>query len=194
MDTAFGSPLTPFLFLYMTCIVGLIQKGKTYIGADSAGAIGLDVSVRKDPKVFKVNDFVIGCTSSFRMIQLLRYSLQLPKVYPDADIYQYMCTEFVNAVRTCFRNGGFLRLDNNVESGGKFLVGYKDRLFVVEYDYQVGENELKYYAVGCGESFALGALDAIGDEIPAEEMIKKALNIAAYRSGGVRPPFIIEST
>lgn len=178
----------------MTCIVGVIQKEKTYIGADSAGVAGLDVSIRKDPKVFKVGDFVIGCTSSFRMIQLLRFSLQLPKVYPDADIYQYMCTEFINAVRTCFRNGGFLRLDSNVESGGKFLVGYKDRLFVIESDYQVGENEKKYDAVGCGEPFALGALDAMADNIPAEEMINKALIIAAYRSGGVRPPFIIEST
>lgn len=178
----------------MTCIVGVIQKGKTYIGADSAGVGGLDVTIRKDPKVFKVGDFVIGCTSSFRMIQLLRFSLQLPKVYPDSDIYQYMCTEFINAVRTCFRNGGFLEIDKNVESGGFFLVGYKDRLFNVEADYQVGEGEKGYDALGCGERFALGALDAMSQEWDAEQKIKKALEIATYRSGGVRPPFIIEST
>lgn len=178
----------------MTCIVGVIQKGKTYIGADSAGVAGLDVSIRKDPKVFKVNDFVIGCCGSFRMIQLLRYSLTLPRVYPDSDIYHYMCTEFINAVRTCFRNGGFLKIDNNVESGGFFLVAYKDRLFNVQRDYQVGECERPYEAVGCAEPFALGALDAMPDEMSAEDKIRKALEIATYRSGGVRPPFIIEST
>lgn len=178
----------------MTCIVGVIQKGKVYIGADSAGVAGLDVTIRKDPKVFKVGEFVIGCTGSFRMIQLLRFSLTLPKIYPDSDIYQYMCVEFINAVRTCFRNGGFLEIDKNIERGGFFLVGYKDRLFNVQGDYQVGEVERNYDAMGCGEPFALGALDALNQEMDAEVQIERVMRIAAYRSGGVRPPFIIEST
>jgi ATP-dependent protease HslVU (ClpYQ) peptidase subunit len=178
----------------MTCIVGVIHKGKTYIGADSAGVAGLDITIRKDSKVFKVGEFVIGCCGSFRMINLLKFSLNPPKVYHDDDIYKYMCTEFVNAVRNCFKNGGFLKIDSNVESGGFFLVGYKDRLFNVQNDYQVGECEKPYDAMGCGEPFALGALDVLPKEMKPEDKIKKALEIAAYRSGGVRPPFIIEST
>jgi hypothetical protein len=37
----------------MTCIVGYESDGKVYIGGDSAGVRGLDVTVREDSKVFK---------------------------------------------------------------------------------------------------------------------------------------------
>lgn len=175
----------------MTCIVGYIDKinNKTYIGGDSAGVSWLDVSIRKDVKVFKVGEFVIGCTSSFRMIQLLRFSFTPPKKYEDDDIYKYMCTEFVNQLRRCFKDGGYARRD------GVFLVGWKNRLFSIQGDYQVGESEKDYDSVGCGETYALGALDALeGNDMNIQGKIKTALYIAAYRSGGVRPPFIIEST
>lgn len=177
----------------MTLIVGIIEKEKVYIGADSAGVAGLDVTVRKDVKVFKKGDFVIGCTSSFRMIQLLRFSFTPPKRYDDQDVYEYMCTSFVNELRNVFKGGGFARRDNEVESGGFFLVGYKGRLFTIQGDYQVAEGEKNYDAVGCAESYALGALDVMDESSPAENRIRRALEIGAYRSGGVRPPFIIES-
>lgn len=180
----------------MTLIVGVIEKEKVFIGGDSAGVAGLDVTIRKDPKVFKIGDFVIGCTSSFRMIQLIRYSFKPPKKYDDVDIYEYMCTQFVNELRNVFKNGGFARKDNEVESGGFFLVGWRDRLFAIQSDYQVEEAERGYNACGCAEAYALGALDAIGTDLDmdAESKIEMALKIGVYRSGGVRPPFIIEHT
>ena len=55
----------------MTCIVGLINKENksVTIGGDSSGLAGSDLTIRKDPKVFKNGDFIFGCTSSsFRMI------------------------------------------------------------------------------------------------------------------------------
>lgn len=177
----------------MTCIVGVIEKQKVYIGADSAGVRGLDIWLRKDPKVFKNGDFVLGCTSSFRMIQLLRFSFKPPKRHVDQDIYEYMCVDFINEVRQCFKSGGFAEKDKEVEGGGCFLVGYQGRLFTIEGDYQVGECADGYNSVGCGESFALAALDALDKKMPVKDRIIKALEIAAYRSGGVRPPFVIES-
>lgn len=178
----------------MTLIVGIIEQEKVFIGADSAGVSGLDVTVRKDAKVFKKGDFVIGCTSSFRMIQLIRYSFTPPKKYDDVDIFEYMCTSFVNELRNVFKNGGFARKDNEVESGGHFLVGWKNRLFHIQSDYQVSEGEKPFEDVGCAESYALGALDALDTSLSAKSRIETALHIGAYRSGGVRPPFIIEST
>lgn len=183
-----------FFHLSMTCIVGVIQKGKVYIGGDSAGVAGQSVTVRKDPKVFKVGDFVIGCTSSFRMIQLIRFSFSPPKKYEDDDIFRYMCSEFINALRRCFKDGGYASKINEEESGGTFLVAWKDRLFKIDADYQVGECEKPFNACGCGQSFALGALDAMNNDMTVEERVKLALQIASYHSTGVRPPFIIEST
>jgi ATP-dependent protease HslVU (ClpYQ) peptidase subunit len=176
----------------MTCIVGVIEKGKVFIGADSAGVSGLDISIRKDPKVFKVGEFVIGCTSSFRMIQLLRFSFNPPKRH-DEDVYQYMCTGFVNALRQCFKDGGFMEVNSSVESGGCFLVGYQGRLFLIYDDFQVAENDCEFGSIGCGADFAKGALKALGNKTAAKDRITKALEIATYFSGGVRPPFVVEA-
>lgn len=176
----------------MTCIVGIIKKGKVTIAGDSAGTSGMDVVIRKDPKVFKVGIFVLGCTSSFRMIQLLRFSFNPEPVHADVDLYQYMCTTFVNALRDCFKKGGFSEIDKAAESGGTFLVGAKGRLFKIGSDYQVAEAMDGYDSCGCGQSFALGALDAMDDNLSAKEALKKALEVATYRSAGVRPPYIFE--
>lgn len=181
----------------MTCIVGYLD-GKTKrvtIGGDSAGVGGLNISIRKDTKVFRVGDFVIGCTSSFRMIQLLRFSFEPPEV-ADKDVYRYMCTEFVNAVRECFKNGGYLqKYTAGDEKGGTFLVAYKDRLFRIEEDFQVGETLDGMDAVGCGADFAIGSLHTLSkSRTDAAVKVRKSLKTAAYFSAGVCEPFVIEST
>lgn len=51
----------------MTCIVGLEHNGRVYIGADSAGVSGWDLTVRADKKVFRNGSFLFGFTDSFRM-------------------------------------------------------------------------------------------------------------------------------
>lgn len=178
----------------MTLIIGMVNNGKVYVGGDSAGVSRLDVRIRKDSKVFKKGEFVIGCTTSFRMIQLIRFSFNPPKKYDDIDIYEYMCTGFVDALRDCFKKGGFSKINNGEESGGEFIVGWRDRLFKIYSDFQVSEEEGEYIACGCGEHYALGALDAIDRSLPIEDKILTALKIGEYRTAGVRSPFIIENT
>lgn len=179
----------------MTCIVGIIDKGKVIIGGDSAGVSGLNVELRKDKKVFKVGEFVIGCTTSFRMIQLLQFSFKPPKKYDDTDIFEYMCTSFVRELRRLFKEGGFAEVDKSVEKGGTFLVGWKDRLFCIDSDFQVAEVEQGHDSVGCGASFALGALDILKSyDYEGLHKVERALVVATYRSGGVRPPYTILST
>lgn len=180
----------------MTCIVGYLDKKnqKVTVGADSAGVAGLDLSIRKDKKIFKKGDFIIGCTSSFRMIQLLQFKLHLPEI-GKKDIYEYMCTDFIDSVRQCFKDGGFITKDKDVESGGTFLVGYKDRLFAVENDFQVAENLDGLHAIGCGENYALGALFTVSDNAEtAESKVTNALLTASYFSAGVCKPFYLLTT
>jgi len=178
----------------MTCIVGMIDGKKVLIGADSAGVAGLDITVRKDPKVFVTGDFVIGCTSSFRMIELLQFSLKV-KERNDKDVYEYMCTDFIKGVRKCFRKGGYLqKFTAGDERGGVFLVGYEGRLFKIGSDFQVGEPSDDFDSCGCGQDYALGSLETTRDmDITPEQKIRTALKIASKRSGGVRPPFIFKS-
>ena len=180
----------------MTCIVGYVEGSKVYIGGDSAGVSGYNVSTRGDSKVFHNGDMLFGFTSSFRMGQLLRYSLEIPRC-ETWDIERFMCVDFVNAIRKCFTAGGFASLENGEEYGGTFLVGFRNRLWRIDSDYQVGWNELGYEALGCGEEFALGALAALecltGLEITTDERITIALQAADTHSGGVCGPFNILS-
>lgn len=175
----------------MTCIVGIIENEKVYIAGDSAGVAGLDITIRKDPKVFKTGEFVIGCTSSFRMINILRYSFAPPELSENEDIYKYMCTKFINAVRQSFKDAGWLEIDKNIESGGTFLVGLRGRLFKIESNFQVAESIDKFASVGCGDVYAVTVLKMLESEylINANDKLTKALEMAVYFSGGVRPPF-----
>lgn len=179
----------------MTCIVGLIDKGSVYIGGDSAGVDGgLGLSVRTDRKVFRNGEhgeFVIGFTSSFRMGQLLAHVFHPPKLFEGQDVYAYMVNQFVDGVRACLKTGGFASKENETESGGTFLVGFRSRLFEIFDDYQVGEPTAGYSAVGCGGDIATGSLFSTSGQKPRVRVIK-ALQAAEQHSGGVRAPFHIE--
>lgn len=181
----------------MTCIVGLVdsKKKSVLIGGDSAAVGGANIFIRKDVKVFLNKDFVIGCTSSFRMIQLLRYSFK-PPVVGSKDIYEYMCTDFINSVRKCFKEGGYLQTyTDGDEKGGTFLVGYKNRLFKVENDFQVAENMNGVDACGCGQDFALGVLYSLSKHnISTRDKALKALEAAEFLANGVRRPFTLIET
>jgi len=181
----------------MTCIVGFIDKqtNKVFMGADSAGVAGFEIILRKDPKVFKNGEFLIGCTTSFRMIQLLRFSLKAP-IINDKDIFEYLCTDFIDAIRKCFVDGGFMQKSKDGdEQGGAFLIAYKNRLFEIDSDYQVAESMNGILSCGCGSSYALGALLSIqNNDIPTNEKVLTALKAAAFYSAGVSEPFIIHNT
>ena len=173
----------------MTCIVGLVHEGGVYIGGDSAGVAGLSLTVRADEKVFQNGEFLMGFTTSFRMGQLLRYSLKPPRRYPDDDINQYMVVDFINAVRECLKSGGWASKKEEMERGGTFLVGYSGHLFTIDSDYQVGQPEDSFAAVGCGEDIALGALFATQGQGDPRDRVLTALRAAERFSAGVRGPF-----
>lgn len=178
----------------MTCVVGWVEKGIIYMGADSAGVAGLDLRIRKDPKVFKKGPFLIGYTSSFRMGQLIRYKMSIPEHPHKMDSFEYMCVHFVEALRGCLKDGGYAKINNNEETGGHFLVGYKKGLYTIEADFQVNIVKEHFNAVGCGGDFALGALQILsGLNLPPKLIVKKSLMVAESFSAGVRRPFVINS-
>lgn len=175
----------------MTCIAGIEQDGKVYIGGDSAGVVGLDVIVRSDEKVFQNGPSIFGFSSSFRMGQILRYQLTIPEKLDSMDDTKFVYTLFLEEIRKTLKTFGYSKVDNNVEEGGNFLVGYAGRLYHVESDYQVGRSLDGFAAVGCGAPYALAVLYCTQDDANPERRIYKALQAAEHFSGGVRQPFTI---
>lgn len=177
----------------MSCIVGLVDKGKVYIGADSAALSGWDLVTRIDKKVFVNNGFAMGFTNSPRMAQLLSYALKPPQMKTGDDVMRFMTVDFIDTVRECLKNGGWASKQNDTEKGGDFLVGYNGRLFHISSDYQVAESDIGFYAIGCGAGEARGVLHVLRPKTEPRKALLAALSISEKCSGGVRGPFHVVS-
>jgi ATP-dependent protease HslVU (ClpYQ) peptidase subunit len=179
----------------MTCIIGIETGNGVLIGGDSAGTGGYSQTIRADEKVWKAGEFVCGFTSSYRMGQLLRHSLTIPQT-PHLDVGQaerdkWMTTVYIDAVRKCLKEGGYTKVENGVEQGGLYLVGWRGTLYTVERDFQVGRSTVDFHAVGSGEDLAMGAM-AASASIPGmspRERVKQALEISARFNAAVGGPF-----
>lgn len=188
----------------MTCIVGIETSDGVIIGGDSAGTGGYSQTIRADQKVWNCgenDEWVYGFTSSFRMGQLLRYTLTAPLSRYEVDRddqeaqYKWMSTDFIDAVRKCLKSGGYAKIDSGVEEGGCFLVGWRGTLYVIESDFQVGRSVDGFNAVGSGQDLALGALHATRQpkDMPAAERVSMALDAAATYNAAVAEPFHLVS-
>lgn len=184
----------------MTVIAGLVdkQEGVVWIGADSAGTQEDGrLTLRSDPKVFVVGPLLIGGTTSFRMLQLLRFHLVVPEYTPshDDDPYRFLVTKVVDAVRDCLKTGGFAARRDEQEEGGSFLVGFAGHLYCIQDDYQVREAAEGYDAIGSGDELALGSLHTTANPwvcFRGEDRVKMALEAAQAHSAFVREPFLIK--
>lgn len=184
----------------MTCIIGLLEDGVCYIGSDTCGSNGYTYENCNHSKVFRNGEFIIGGTTSFRMLDLLEYTFEPPFIKPsdEKDMERYMRTSFVNAVRICLKTGGFSKVQDTCrESGGTFLIGYKDKMWRMQDDFSI-ITRTGYDSVGCGGEVAIGSLWTtrelhIGKGDPTQRILL-ALKAAESYLVGVRGPFNILST
>jgi len=179
----------------MTCIAGLVDSnGDIYIGGDSAGVAGYDLTIRADEKVFKKDDMIFGFTSSFRMGQIIRYCFDIPYHVSKKNDFEYLCTDFIRELRECLKREGYARVKDNQVIGGVFLLGYKGSIYKIEGDFQVGKSKRRFDACGCGASYALGAMHVLvkEGELSSLDIIRKSLCVAESFSAGVSAPFVVE--
>ena len=143
-------------------------------------------------KVFRVGEFLIAYTSSFRMGQILQYHLEVRHQQDGETDERYMVVAFVEAVRKCLKEQGYSRIESNQEQGGCFLVGYRGRLYSVYGDFQINSSITGVAAFGAGQEYALGAMSALESYLPPLDRIQKALQISAQLSCAVFEPFYVE--
>lgn len=177
----------------MTCVIGYQTGDGIWIGADSAGSTEYGAqSIRADTKVFYHGPMTFGFCGSYRMGQLLRFNLELSEHPEGMDDFEYMVTKFIEDVRHVLNVGGFTYIKNNVEEGGYFMVAYRNGLYEIDADFQVGINARNYVCIGSGEEYAYGAM-AILDQIETDPVkaIKRALKVSADNNAFVAPPFVV---
>ncbi len=180
----------------MTCIVAIAQGGTVYMGSDHAASddkSGWIIS-RKEPKCFKVGQYGIAFTDSFRMGQILQYNWTPPKYTPtktNSGLDKFMRTKFIDSVKDVFKEHGYGNFGPSEEgdTGGIFIVGVCGRIFTVDEDFHVGENVYNFMAEGSGGQIALGALWATKNQKNPKMRMKAALEAAAQFNMAVAPPF-----
>ena len=183
----------------MTCIVAVRGKdGSVIMGGDSMGADGWDRMTIAEPKVFRLGDYAIGYTSSFRMGQLLGFSMEAPAPPKKrADLARFMRREFTDAVRSTLKAGGWIKITDAKEDAGSFLVAVRGRVFNFGDELYSVESAEPFDSVGCGRAYALGALRALHDvpvSMNARQRCEAALKVAVRSSTGVSAPFHFVST
>lgn len=180
----------------MTCIVAIAQNGTVYMGSDHAASddkTGWIIS-RKEPKCFKVGQYAIAFTDSFRMGQILQYSWSPPKYTPtktNSGLDKFMRTKFIESVKVAFKDGGYgsIGSSSDEDTGGIFIVGLEGRIFTIDEDFHVGESVFNYMAEGSGGQIALGALHATKNQKNPKLRIKAALEAATEFNMSVAAPY-----
>lgn len=177
----------------MTCILAIKTKSGFIMGADSVGTDMETYGSITTPKIFRLKDFIIGYTSSFRFGKLLQYSLDIPmhdNVFTDDE---YINGDFANAIRKCLSVGGFSTIKDNEETGGYALIGYHGKVWGLQSEFSLVEYTKDVIAAGSGDVAALAAAKALlkYSDLTKKEIVYETLKIVEETILTVKGPFEI---
>ena len=179
----------------MTCIVGIEHNDCVYMGCDSAASDdAFRFATMVDTKVFSNGNMLMGMCGTFRLGQLLKHALDIPDHDPRTDDMKWLCTTYVDAVRTMLDDKGhIIKGEHVVEEieNGDYLMGYNGKLYLVEANFQVLRAADGYMATGCGCDLALGALHCMmsnGKINNPVKLVEEALKAASHHSAACAPP------
>ncbi len=183
----------------MTCIIALKKDDTIYWGADSCVS-GYETRTMSRPKIFQIGDLVLGGSGTLRMLQVMEYHLVPKKHKKKMSDMEYLIRKIVPQIRKITKEHGQLadkQADGKGEqSGAYFLMGYRNNIYELGFDFSVTSPVENYDAIGSGQSYALGALFqpyVLGYENPIEPLlaVKTALEAAEFFATGVRSPFVL---
>ena len=177
----------------MTCIIGLEEDGRVYIGADSCTSNGgFDRDSVLDKKIFRKNGFIFAHTGTVRAKQIIEHLIDFPspKTFDD----NFVINKIAEPIRSKFKEIGYSEIKDNQESTEDgFIIAYKQSAYFIYSNYTVSRNKDGLITAGCGGRFARGAMLALKD-LPPIERIERALEIASICSVAVESPFEIWET
>lgn len=183
----------------MTVIIGYTNGKNVWMTGDEAAAGDCMNEFVKHQKVFKSavylgpknhsrENILIGYAGSFRMGQLLQFKLESNRPTKNMDVYEYLCTNFVDEIKELFEKNNFSKLVENEAIGGSFLIGVKGRLFTIQSDFSVLEYKEKFTSIGGGYQFAIASMETFEQlrnryiKLPEDEYVGLALKTSIKSS------------
>lgn len=171
----------------MTTIVGVCKNGNVTLGADSQVTDGSRRNTH--PQMVKItnrNGYLIAGSGDSQPCDILQHIFlpPVPTSQERKDLYHFMITTFVPAMRECLEENGWKADPNDKEGGFNMLIAFDGELFDIGDDFSVILNADGIYGVGVGAQWAMGALYAGAS-------VEKALEIASHNDVYTSPPFQI---
>lgn len=167
----------------MTTIVAVVKNGNVTMGADSQVTDG--TRPHRHPKMEKItknNGYLIAGSGDSQPCDIIQhiFTPPVPNSQDKKDLYKFMITKFIPAMRDCLEENGWKPNLEDKDSGFNMLFAYDGEVFDIGDDFSVLLNGDGIYGVGSGSPFAIGALYA-------GATVEKALEYAAsndiYTSG-----------
>lgn len=184
----------------MTLIATVSDGKRVVMGGDSAASsFGEmpEIYTLTMPKVFRAGPYALGFTTSYRFGQILRYHVSWPEPPPPgADLFSFVVTDVVEAMRTALRAHGALGSDGRGEKGGMCLFAIGGKIFGIADDFKVMTQPEPFAAIGAARLIALGSLYSTQGftDLTPEQRVRLALEAAQTFSPAVREPFTFVTT
>lgn len=187
----------------MSVVVAIKEKGKVYVGADSQMSNGTKMTTLANPNNFKIwkvdgkKNIMIGCVGYCRDSNVVKcidglIDDQIGK--GDKNIFKYVVNKVVPQIIGTLRDRNYIKMENDYfdEMNSRFLLVYKDHLFVILHDGAVYESD-DFAAIGSGEDYANGILtETVGQE-PRTRLIK-AIRSAITGDSHINYPIVLTDT
>ena len=167
----------------MSCVVAITDGKHVWMGADSAVTdTSGEITELATKKIVRRGGLMIGYTGDLRAYRVLKFGEGFPRRKKDEDA-EHFVARFLEWLE---RVGNGDKLDNDL------IVAVGGRLFLSG-GYSMCETQKPYQAIGSGSAYAIAVLEyEYADGEDPKQLILDALEVAARRSVGVRPPFYVE--
>jgi len=174
----------------MTVIAAAITKGD---GVVIVGDSEVTHDFTKDNDGFsklwvsEEHSFIFGGCGSIRAMQIVRYWTDWPYYRSNTDPEEFVIKEVVPRIRESLSLHGALLVSKKTESfDGALIMAWDNNLVVIDEDFGVTVPVSGRYAIGSGQSEALGSLGNKGPWIKSE--VIEAAKRSAVTALGVGGP------
>lgn len=175
----------------MTCIVGLIDNGVSYIGGERGASTDSTIISIAEPKVWKTGEYLFGYYGTF-MGERLKYNFEPPEI-GDNDVVTFMNSVFLRALHECYDDWWMQRHQDD-----ELMIIVRNKIFIHNAeDMNITHYDVEYMAEGSGMGFALGSLHTsslMTESWTPEDRVQAALEAAVTFSPSCLAPIDIISS
>lgn len=187
----------------MTCIIGIKEKGKVWMGSDKLLSFsnGYGKEVFKEIKQGYIyynqsKEFLVGLAGNPRIANIIfcnnKFSGEPLTETPLYNIINIIVPKIQELLKN---NECYMKYDDGSQKTDSWLIiGHKEKLFVVDPQFFVYEPINDFCSVGSGRMVALGCLEVLDDlDYTSEQKIEKTMKIVSKHISSVSEEFDILS-